>query len=116
MKSFTTGAGHHDEPMPAKPITFDHDGRTVTAHPPTTTQYAMFMAAYESLDGGIDRLGDVIDFFFCLFDEEDQDYFRTRLFDRADSFGMTGVGGMADMLNALLPVWTRSAAEQALSH
>jgi hypothetical protein len=116
MKSFTTGAGHHDEPMPAQPVTFEHDGRTVTAHPPTMPQYAVFMAAYESLDGGVDQIGDIVRFFFCLFDEEGQDYFKTRLFDPADSFGLTGDGGMTDLLNALLPVLTRSAAEQALSH
>jgi hypothetical protein len=111
MKSFTTVPDHHDDTVGTEPITFQHDGRTVTAHPPTVAQYTLFLSAYNALDGGIDQVADIVNFFFALFDGEDWDYFKTRLFDRGDSFGLTGDGGMTDLLNALLPVWTHSVQE-----
>jgi len=118
MKSFTTGS--HQEPrISTEEIVFEHDGRQVTARPPTAAQYALFQAAYQSIDGDVAQVADVVNFFFVLFSGSDFDYFKERLFDPDDSFDLGGEGGMASIIVTLLGVWLSEAIpveDVALSH
>jgi hypothetical protein len=115
VKSFTTGQAPQER-LSDQMVTFLHDGRTVTAHPPTVAQYALFIAAYESLDTDISGAVDIINFFFCLWGPEDYEYFKDRIFERTDPFDLHGEGGMTDILASVLAVWSRPAPLTALSH
>lgn len=118
MKSFTTGE-HREARITQDAVTFEHDGRTVTAYPPTPAQYALFRAAYETYDGDVQEIADVVNFFFCLFDSEDHDYFKARLFDPEDPFDFGGESGMAAVLAALIMAWATADTppeQDALSH
>ena len=118
MKKFVT-AEHHEPRIAQGSVTFEHDERTVIAYPPTPAQFAMYRSAYEAIDGDITQVADVINFFFALFEEEDRDYFRGRLFDRDDPFDLGGDGGIADLIAVLLGAWLvmdPPAQDEALSH
>jgi hypothetical protein len=118
MRSFTTGE-YREKRIAEGAVTFEHDGRTVTAYPPTPAQYALFRSAYETYDGDVQEIADVVNFFFCLFDADDHDYFKARLFDPNDPFDFGGESGMASVIATLLVVWAAADTppdEDALSH
>lgn len=118
MKSFVT-TEHREDRISQEVIRFDHDGRTVTANPPTPAQFVMFEIAYQATEGDAREIADVVNFFFCLFGKDDQTYFKERLFDQDDPFDLGGDGGMIDILSTLVPVWIASAVPseaEPLSH
>lgn len=118
MRSFSTGE-HREERISQTEVVFLHDGHQVTARPPTAAQYAIFQAAYQDIDGDLDQVADVVNFFFALFSGPDFDYFKERLFDPDDSFDLGGDGGMAAIIVNLLGVWLKQAVppeDVALSH
>ena len=104
MKSFTTT--NHAEPRIAEgAVTFRHDGRKVTAYPPTAAQYALFQTAYQAAEGDVSQVADVVNFFFALFGTEDFAYFKERLFDPDDPFDLGGDSGMVSIIVSLLGSW-----------
>jgi hypothetical protein len=118
MKSFTS-APHREQRIAEQDITFLHDGRSVVAHPPTAAQYTLFITAYQAVGGDITQVGDVVNFFFCLWGQEDFDYFKERLFDPDDPFDLGGAAGMVAILVDLLAVWVTPAVpreDASLSH
>jgi len=118
VRKFVTGE-HHEPRIHQASVTFEHDEETVTAFPPTPAQFAMYRSAVEAVDGDINQVADIVNFFFALFEQEDRDYFRGRLFDPDDPFDLGGDGGMVDLIATLLATWLTQdtpAQDEALSH
>ena len=93
MEPFITAAEADDtDEIVGKPITFMLDDEEVTALPPTTSQMALFMAAFaDSAPNDEVAVMDTINFFMSLFEGDDATYVKRKLLDRNDPFGLKAV-------------------------
>jgi hypothetical protein len=106
MKSFSTAAKAtaHEKELPIQPdITFEHDGRTVTAHAPTGAQFALFLAIYGESAPEASQVFDTLNFFASRFDRGDSAYFKRRIADPDDPFDMED---LVEVLTWLVQEWS----------
>ena len=106
MKSFSTAAkaaSHDKEPPIQPPITFEHDGRKVTATAPTGPQFALFLSAFGETAPESNRIFDTLNFFADRFNREDSSYFKRRINDPNDAFDMEA---LSDILTWLSEEWS----------
>ena len=106
MKSFSTAAkaaAHETDPPVGPPITFDIDGRQVTALAPTAAQMAVFMSAFAETTEIAVTITDSINFFHDRFQRADATYFKKRLLDPTDPFEFDQV---TDILLWLVEEWS----------
>lgn len=105
MKEFTTAAkasADKDEAEFGEPLSFKVDDATFVALPPTQGEFAMLMLGATDISTAVETIGNAINFFFAVLDDEwseppeDEDddgkrinaakYLKRRLFDRRDGF------------------------------
>jgi hypothetical protein len=106
MKSFSTAAkaASHDKEAPIQPpITFEHDGRTVTASAPTGPQFALFLSAFGETAPETNRIFDSLNFFAERFNRDDSSYFKRRINDPDDPFDMEA---LSEILTWLIEEWS----------
>lgn len=86
-------------------ITFKHDGKDVNFYEPDAGSLAiMMMVAGQKMTP--QNMGTFIEFIFNCMDEETQLYFRRRLMDMDDSFGLSGEGSLMEIWKALTEEWS----------
>jgi len=100
IKQFATAALNTDDSEfeGAEPIQFQVDQDTFTAFPPTSSQFALFMAAQSSHSKTADQIAALIDFFNGMLSEDDQQLLRWRLMNREDSFSFETVQAILEFL------------------
>ena len=110
MKAFSTAGKHTSDDgfEGAEPLQFEVDGISFTAYPPTSAQFALFMASQASNRTMADQLAAVIDFFDGMLEEESQRLFRDRLLDRDDPFDFVMV---QDIMEWLIEEWSANPTQ-----
>lgn len=106
MKEFVTAvkpkAGKIDK---TSKTVFKHDGREVTFFEPDAGSLAV-MAMISNQKMSVQNMGTFIEFIFNVMDEDTQLYFRQRLMDLDDPFGLDGAGGLMDIFKNLTEEWS----------
>lgn len=82
----------------AEDVAFTLDGRELIAHPPTTGQLALFVAASGS--GGLKTITGIFEFMEAVLDEDDYDYIEELLHEGVDLDLIT------DIISALIGEWS----------
>lgn len=106
MKEFVTAAkARGDEGKVGPDITTKIDGKDVTFHSPTSTQFALWMTGIQGSTP--EAVAAMINFFFYLLAEPSQvNHFRARLWDPKDDFDEVDV---ANITKALIEEWSGKA-------
>ena len=106
MKEFVTAArptaGKIDK---TSKVTFKHDGKEVTFFEPDAGTLAI-MAMISNQKMSVQNMGTFIEFIFNVMDPPTQIYFRQRLMDTDDPFGLDGKGGLMDIFKSLTEEWS----------
>lgn len=110
IRQFTTAAKADDElGSIGEDQVIEVDGRTITFYAPTAGQLAVAMADAAGYNEDSTGAASSINFFFSLLEEEDADYFRARLFDRKDPFGIEEIG---ELSKDLMAEWAATPTKQ----
>lgn len=94
MKEFTTAAtktADEDEGVEVEWMEFKHDGEVWRYQQPSSTQFALLMAAFGRYGNDADKMAGIIDFFVGVLDPETHRKVVARLFDPTDKFGLKQV-------------------------
>lgn len=106
MKEFVTAAkttaGRVDK---TSKIETTHDGNKVVFYEPDTASIAI-MAMISNQKMSVANMGTFIEFIFNVMDPDTQKYFRRRLMDVDDPFGLDGPGGLMDIFKSLTEEWS----------
>jgi hypothetical protein len=82
-----------------------HDGRDVRFYEPDPGSLAvMAMVANQKMT--VANMGIFIEFIFNCMAPETQVYFKQRLMDPEDAFGLDGAGGLMDIFKSLTEEWS----------
>jgi hypothetical protein len=104
LKEFVTAAKTAESAIEnAEPIKFKIDDRELTAYPPKDGQVMLFMAAIGEGASPINGVVGIIDLLDGIFEEDDKSYYRGRLMDRKDPFGIKDV---EQIMEYLLEEWS----------
>lgn len=110
IKQFTTAAKDpHDNVAAGDDQEIEVDGRTVKFYAPTSGQLGVAMATAAGYGTNMDRGAASINFFFSLMDEEDQNHFKGRLFDRNDPFDIDEI---SEITTFLMEDWSATPTKQ----
>jgi len=119
MKQFTTAmkeGSDGDMFADGEPIEFAIDGDTFIATPPSSTQFALFMASQASTRTTADKMAGVIDFIDWMLSDEDRLHLRARLLDRDDALDYDL---LCEVMEGLVEEWsarpTRSPSDSPQS-
>lgn len=112
MKEFVTAAkpnvGKLDK---TSVIVMKHDDTEVTFFEPDSGSLAiMMMVAGQKMTP--QNMGTFIEFIFNCMDEDTQLYFRRRLMDMSDPFGLSGEGSLMEIWKALTEEWSARPTKQ----
>lgn len=111
MREFSTAAAavETDGDTFGKDVTIKIDGREVRFLPATEGQLAMVLST--DAMPVMQKISVAINFFFGLIrDGRDADYFKSRLFDRADPFGAESI---SEIVTALIEEWTGNPTQSS---
>lgn len=103
MKAFVTAGEAASAIEGAQPLKFQVDDRELTAYPPKDGQMMLFMAAMGENHTANESAAGVIDFLDGIFEDDDRLYFRGRLMDRKDAFGVKQI---QDIFQWLVAEWS----------
>lgn len=111
VKAFVTSAKTVDdnETPIGETLVIEIDERAITLTPPTTGQWAVYLAGSSDTSSSAEMMASQINFFFSLLDEDDARYAKRRLFHRDDAFDVDNV---AEILEFAMEEWSARPTKQ----
>lgn len=100
---FTTAISDAYDEEADQQQTFTLDGEEFGYYQPTDGQIMMFLASLGKRSTISDNVAGLVDFFFGMFDDEDQIVFSRRLMDRKDPFDHRVI---TEIMETMMEDWT----------